>query len=226
MIICLLSFFVSFVPLWLILRAFKPLADRVAVGQHRHGAAGAVEEAGAVVVDAQVRKTVAHRSFGVSGRSFGSSAFDVVQPTTMPVLHAAADDELCACGQWSRPGCFTLVWVPMEYSIARRAAELAGHDQQHRRFRPRAYRSSISADTRLIEEAELVPRVVEDVAVDRVRIPVVAVVQLHRLAGRRRVLQHHRDEAGPVLDQPPRHAGPAGPSGACRSVRESAAIPS
>ena len=37
-------------------------------------------------------------------------------PTAGLVLHAPLTMMLCACGQWSRPGCVTPVCVPFEYS--------------------------------------------------------------------------------------------------------------
>ena len=101
-----------------------------------------------VVVDAQVRYTVAHRSFGVSGRSFGCSPLAFVEPTTCPVrMPPPATSIDIACGQWSRPGCFTPVCVPIWYSIRGVRPNSPVTTSSTFLSSPRAYRSSISAVT-------------------------------------------------------------------------------
>ena len=89
----------------------------------------------------------------------------------------------------------------------RRPPELARHDQQHALVEAAQVQIFDEGRDRLVEEPELVLRVLEDVAVDRVRVPVVSVVLFHRLAGRGRVLHHHRDPRRARLDQPPREQG-------------------
>ena len=74
--------------------------------------------------------------------------------------------------------------------------------------RPRSYKSSINAVDRPVVHRKAESAVVEDVAIDGVRIPVVGRVGRERLAGERRILHHHGDEAGPRFDQPPGQQGP------------------
>ncbi len=92
-------------------------------------------------------KTVAHKSFGVSGRSFGTSAFDVVPPTVIAGLARAAHaDDALRLRPVVAARLLHLRLGADRILDPRRAAKLAGHHHQHPLVQAAQYRSSISAE--------------------------------------------------------------------------------
>ena len=83
----------------------------------------------------------------------------------------------------------------------RRPAELAGDDQEHAPIEPAGREILDERRDGLVVEGHPPLRVVEDVAVDGVRIPVVAAVERHLAAG---MLHDDRHKRAPRLHQAPR----------------------
>jgi hypothetical protein len=90
---------------------------------------------------------------------------------------------------------------------ARRAAELAGDDQEHAAIKAAGIEVLDQGGDGPVVHREAEQAVVEDVAIDGVRIPIVRRVGRKRLAGERRVFHHHRYETRARFDEPPREQG-------------------
>src|SRR5205823_2039143 len=78
----------------------------------------------------------------------GYSPRALVAPMTWPIFMPPPETIIdIACGQWSRLGCATPVWVPVEYVIRGVRPNSPVTIKRTRLSSPRSYRSSIKAVT-------------------------------------------------------------------------------
>ena len=179
--------------------------DRLAVRENGNGPAGVVEEA-LRPVNAQVPVDGGPQVLRLEGAFRGVFAFGVGRADHLPRAHPATRHQHGhRPGPMVAPGLQHAGLAAHDRGEARRAAKLACHHEQHLLVQSPRVEVLHQRRDGLVVVGEAPSGIIEKVAVDRVRIPIVGAVLRHAATG---VFHHDGHKAGARLDESPRHDRP------------------